>query len=296
MAEVDKICRRAFDLRLGRTAVLVALGGGVCSDLVTVAAAIVRRGIAHVRLPTTLVGQIDAGIGIKGATNCWGVKSFLGVFHPPHGVLIDGDLLASLPTPFLRDGMAEIIKIAVIRDRELLEQLQGDAETLLESCFQADCGNAVIESAVDGMLDELEPNIFENRSYKRLVDFGHTFSPTLESASDFTLRHGEAVAVDIALSSALAVELDLLARDDFELITDVIAACGLPVHVPELTVGLCRVALEHAEEHRGGAVNLVVPDGIGRGHFVESSDDIGERALRAALKNVQLASTRLVSA
>jgi 3-dehydroquinate synthetase len=294
MDEVGLICRRALDVGLGRTGVLVALGGGVCSDLVTVAAAIIRRGIGHVRMPTTLVGQVDAGIGIKGATNHFGKKSFLGVFHPPRGVLIDSQVLASLPTRFVRDGIAEIIKIAAVRDAELLEQIHVEGRTLLESGFQSECGDAVIESAITAMLDELEPNIFESHTYRRLVDFGHTFSPALESACGFAISHGQAVAVDIALSSALAVELELLPRDEFELIADVIASVGLPLYTPQLTLDLCREALEHAEEHRGGSANLVVPDGIGSGCFVASAGAVTDQALQHALARVRQLSTRLV--
>jgi len=294
MDEVGLICRRALDVGLGRTGVLVALGGGVCSDLVTVAAAIIRRGIGHVRMPTTLVGQVDAGIGIKGATNHFGRKSFLGVFHPPRGVLIDSRVLASLPTPFVRDGIAEIIKVAVVLDAGLLRQLHIEGRTLLESGFQSECGDAVIGSAITAMLDELEPNIFESNTYRRLVDFGHTFSPALESACGFAISHGQAVAVDIALSSALAVELEFLPRDEFELIADVIASVGLPVYTPRLTLDLCRKALERAEEHRGGSANLVVPDGLGSGCFVANAGSVTDQALQHALARVRQLSTRLV--
>jgi 3-dehydroquinate synthase len=132
---VRQVCDQALDYNLGGKDVLVALGGGICSDIVTVAASLIRRGISHIRIPTTLVGQVDAGVGIKGAVNFQGKKSYLGSFCPPSAALIDPGFLQTLPPQQLRNGLAEIIKMAILRDAELLDLVDNHAEILISTGF-----------------------------------------------------------------------------------------------------------------------------------------------------------------
>jgi 3-dehydroquinate synthetase len=117
------ICGAAQDFKLDRHSLLVAIGGGECSDVVGFAASIIRRGVGHVRIPTTLVGQIDAGIGLKTGVNLRCGKHFLGSFHPPEQVLIDPAFLATLPACELRQWLSEMIKIALVRDADLFERV-----------------------------------------------------------------------------------------------------------------------------------------------------------------------------
>src|SRR5690606_33336226 len=119
----------------------------------------------------------------------------------------------TLPQQFLRVGFAEIIKMALVRDAELFELVVNHGAALLESAFASPPAPArrVLWLSIQRMLEELEQNPYEDRTYQRLVDFGHTFSPLLEAAYDFTLHHGDAVAIDIALSATIAEELGLLA-------------------------------------------------------------------------------------
>src|SRR3954465_612542 len=131
------ICERAQANQLGRRDVVIAFGGGVCCDLVSVAAALYRRGVAYVCLPTTLVGQIDAGIGIKGAVNFAGHKSRLGTFHPPAAVFSDPQWLATMSAEALRSGVAEIVKVAVMRDERLFEVLEEVGPAPIENASPA---------------------------------------------------------------------------------------------------------------------------------------------------------------
>jgi 3-dehydroquinate synthase len=284
---VEEVCEMAADLRLERRAILIALGGGICSDVVTLAASLIRRGITHVRVPTTLVGQVDASIGIKGAVNFRGKKSFLGAFHPPGDVFIDPDALATLPAEAIRDGIAEIAKIGLVRDPALFSLVANNPADLVETRLQSSGGRRIIELAVRAMLDELKPNLFENRSYKRLVDFGHTFSPALEASYGFQLSHGAAVAIDVAFSAAIAAESGLLSERDYDAIVSLFSAVGLPVYLPRLSLALCREALLDAARHRGGAVNLVVPTGVGRATFVEDADGLPDALLQLGLRRLR---------
>jgi 2-epi-5-epi-valiolone synthase len=157
---------------------------------------------------------------------------------------------------------------------------------LLQSRFQAPerIVHRILYLSAKRMLDELQPNLYEDQTYRRLVDAGHTFSPPLEAASGFSLHHGEAVAIDLALSATLAHLMGRLARDHRDRIIETIAAVGLPVHHAALDFALCSSALDDAERHRAGAVNLVVPVRIGSGAFLERRSDVDEAALREALR------------
>lgn len=285
---VARVCAAALEMELGREDFLLALGGGICSDIVTVSASLIRRGIGHVRIPTTLVGQIDAGVGIKGAVNLDKRKSYLGCFHPPSAVLIDPRFLETLPQQFIRNGIAEIIKIAVIRDAELFTLLSQHYETLLSTAFQEPRAQSlrVLSLACRRMLEELTQNPYENQTYKRLVDMGHTFSPAVESSSNFAIPHGEAVAIDISLSSSIAVELGMLSETDYSLIIHLIESVGLPVFTDLITYDICSLALKESASHRGGSVNLVLPTGVGRAMFLERIDELPKSIIEAAIQRL----------
>lgn len=273
LAQVERVCRRAHSLQLSRTDVLIGLGGGVCTDITTVAASWLRRGVEHIRVPTTLLGQVDAGIGYKGAVNFDDHKSYIGSFHAPRHVLIAPRFLGSLPAQALRDGFAEIIKIAMVRDAELFLLVERHAAELIRSSFQAQPahGVEVIWRAVQRMLEELEKNPYEDQTFERLVDFGHTFSPLLESASRYWLSHGEAVAIDMALTTAIAAELGLVEAAFRERVLSVLSSLGLPTFSALLSIELCERSLAQATLHRGGRPNLVLPDGPGTARFLKSA-------------------------
>jgi 3-dehydroquinate synthase len=278
------VCERAIEIGLDRKGLLVGLGGGVCTDIVTVAASWIRRGISYIRVPTTLVGQIDAAIGIKGALNFHGKKSYLGCFYPPACVVVTPSFLMSLPRYELRPGFAEIIKIALVRDRRLFELVEKSGRKLLDGGFKGETlyEEEILWRSISGMLTELEPNIYEDRSYERLVDFGHTFSPSIESACEFATSHGEAVAIDMALSAVLAGSMGLATGDNVRRVLDTIIGLDLPVWSRHLTIDLCRLALKDSALHRGGSPNLVVPVAVGEPLFLRDIAFIG-RYLEEAL-------------
>jgi 3-dehydroquinate synthetase len=265
--------------------VLIGLGGGVCTDLVTMAAALVRRGIRYIRIPTTLMGQVDAGIGIKGAVNAMQKKSALGCFYSPKAVFLDPSFLTSLPLRHLSAGTAEIIKVALVSDQVLFQLLEKSGRQLLASGFASprEESRAVIWCSAVRMLEELSCNLYEDRGYIRLMDFGHTFSPLLESRSGFRLLHGEAVAIDMALTIALAKEMGFLTEKDRDRAVSAIATSGLPIISDLLTEDFCAESFRETAAHRGGTLNFVVPIELGRAEFVERAEQIPISRLRSAL-------------
>jgi 2-epi-5-epi-valiolone synthase len=281
--QVIHICERALNTGLDRTGLLVAVGGGVCTDIVTVAASWIRRGIDHIRVPTTLIGQVDAGIAVKGAVNFCGKKSYLGCFYPPRAVVITPAFLQTLPRNQLRAGFAEIIKMAIVTDQRLFELVEKFSLKLLASGFRhlEDGAKEVLGLSIARMLEELEPNIYEDQTYQRLVDFGHTFSPALEAGSNFSISHGEAVAIDMALSAVLARQLGLLSGEISARLLSVLVHLGLPIWSPLLTTELCQRGLREVTLHRGGRPNLVVPTGIGKAVFLGQMDALASHIARA---------------
>jgi 3-dehydroquinate synthase len=289
MALVERVCAEALARGVDRRGLLVAVGGGVCSDVVTLSAALVRRGIGHVRVPTTLLGQIDAGIGLKGAVNFAGKKSFLGCFHPPEQVLVDPAFLRTLPRRHLVSGLGEAAKMGIARDARLFELVERRGRALTASAFAEPAaeGLELLERSVRGMLDELGRNPYEDQGYERLVDFGHTFSPALEAALGFEIQHGEAVAVDIALSAAIARARGTLDAAACSRIVEALRGVGLPVAARRLDLALCRGALDEAARHRGGAMNLVVPAGVGRAVFLRRREEVPDDLLEEALASLE---------
>jgi 2-epi-5-epi-valiolone synthase len=285
LEQVEKICAEANKHGLDRTAVLIGFGGGVCTDMVTMAASWIRRGINHIRIPTTLIGQIDAGIGVKGAVHFQGKKNYLGCFYPPESALIDPAFLPTLPSRYLSCGLAEIIKVALVCDQELFVLVENYASCLLDSGFvdPPQPSREILRRSIQGMLNQLEPNIYEDQTYRRLVDFGHAVSPLLEAASGYEIAHGEAVAVDMAFTCVVATLLGILDNDSCHRILAAFVNARLPCFSPLLTEQLCLEALQETMRHRGGAINLVLPTKIGQATFLDHLEELPPSVVRSAI-------------
>jgi 3-dehydroquinate synthetase len=278
---VIAVCRAAMDAGVGRKGLLIAIGGGVCSDIVTVAASMLRRGIAHLRIPTTLIGQVDAGIGLKGGVNFGKHKSFLGCFHPPEVVAVVPYLLATLGSPGVLQGFAEMIKVACTSDPSLFALLEERATALLSKGMKsADLSpldlapTEGIKRAIAAMLAELSENPFETKTFERAVDFGHTIAHPLEGATHFSLHHGYAVAVDMAFSCVAGWRLGWLAEELALRILGLLAMVGLPIHHGALSQELVWIAFSTAAKHRGGSINMVIPKALGSYSFLKRSSEL----------------------
>ncbi|MGH3918396.1 MAG: sedoheptulose 7-phosphate cyclase [Gammaproteobacteria bacterium] len=252
---------------------IIAIGGGVLLDIVGLASSLYRRGTPYVRVPTSLIGLVDAGVGVKTAVNFGCHKSMLGAYFPPAVSLLDRSFLATLDDRHISNGLAEILKIALIKDWYLFQLLESYAELLLDERFQGrtpigdTVAKKVLSRAIDGMLEELQPNLWENK-LERLVDYGHSFSPTLEMRALPELLHGEAVSIDMALSTVLAHGRSLVCGQDRDRILEVIRQLRLPIWHPLCEPGLLRQALHNTIRHRDGLPRLPVPVGIGAACFV----------------------------
>lgn len=241
---------------------IIAIGGGVLTDVVGFVASSYRRSVPHIKVPTTLMGYVDASIGIKTGINFNGHKNRLGSFEPPKRVLLDKSFLKTLPRRHLLNGVAEIIKLAVIKDARLFALLESHGVESVEARFQNTMGGVILDRAITGMLEELEPNLFED-DLARKVDFGHTFSYGLETRNEAHLLHGEAVLLDIVFSSLLAQTRGLLASAEVDRLFRLIAALGIVLDISLLNPPELWQSLEERTYHRNGLQRVPMPHGIG---------------------------------
>ncbi|GGY07031.1 sedoheptulose 7-phosphate cyclase [Streptomyces hiroshimensis] len=265
----------------------LVIGGGVVADVVGLAASLYRRGIPYVRVPTTLLAQVDVSVAAKTGINYGGYRNRLGSYSPPPRTLIDREFLATVPERELRNGMGEIFKMALIKDRRLFELLETYGAALISSRFQdpaagddgvegvaGEIADEVIGRAIAGMAGELEPNLWE-KNLERSVDYGHSFSPLVEMRAIPELLHGEAVAMDCVFSAVIAANRELIRAEDLRRIVAAARRLGLaPSHPLFCDTDLVLEALEDTVRHRDGRQNLPMLTGIGEVCFLNDVTEV----------------------
>jgi 3-dehydroquinate synthase len=274
---VAAIQKKLHDLGIDRQAHVVAIGGGAVLDMVGYAAAATHRGVRLVRVPTTVLAQNDSGVGVKTAINAFGAKNFLGSFAPPFAVINDFDFIRHLPPRDRLAGMAEAVKVALIRDEAFFIWLERGAEDLAR--FEDGAMRSMIRRCAELHLRHIAEggDPFEFGS-ARPLDFGHWAAHKLEGLSGYALRHGEAVAIGIALDSRYSAETGLLDIRAAERICALLERLGFPLWHDTLDLrapdGSRRALQGLAEfrEHLGGELTVTLLAGIGRGIEVNSID------------------------
>ena len=287
-ALVESIWRSIHNACLCRHSYVLAAGGGALLDLVGFAAATAHRGIRHIRLPTTTLSLADGGVGVKNGVNRFGKKNWIGTFSVPHAIIGDFDLLRHLPERDLRAGLIEVVKVALIRDASLFEALEAQLDSL------ARLEEAALEFAIRRSAElhmnhiALAGDPFELGS-ARPLDFGHWAAHKLEQLSGFRLRHGEAVAIGMAIDLLYARNLGWLNDTDCERILRLIEALGFHLFAPELSQkganGLAILeGLEEFREHLGGQLTVTLVNGIGSAFEVHDMETSALPGVFAELK------------
>lgn len=257
---------RLVGARLERKSTVLALGGGVVGDLAGFAAATYLRGVPYIQVPTTLLAQVDSSVGGKTAVNHPGGKNLIGAFYQPRLVLIDVDMLSTLPRRELVAGLAEVIKYGIIEDAELfclledkINQLVGmDREFLIRVIARCCAIKArVVEQ------DEREDD------YRAVLNFGHTFGHALEAATGFKeFLHGEAVGVGMAKAAAISSRHGFCDRLCLERVIKLIAKAGLPVELPKSVSSASLLqGMEVDKKSADGKIKFVMCAGIGKTCF-----------------------------
>ncbi len=285
---VDKLVDAVDRFGIDRHSFVVAIGGGSVLDLVGYAAAISHRGIRHVRIPTTVLSQNDSGIGVKNGINYRGKKNFLGTFAPPVAVFNDFTFLNTLSDRDWRAGISEAIKVALIKDPAFFDFIETNAEKLAQRDQAAmqylvhRCAELHLEHIASG-----DP--FEQGS-SRPLDFGHWSAHKLEQLTDFEIRHGEAVAIGMAIDCLYANQLGWLSDADLHRIMGVLQTLGFSLYHPALdaddSAGILK-GLSEFREHLGGRLTILLLEGIGRGIDVHDMDAGRIRQAIATLKETE---------
>ncbi len=291
---VSEIQSQIDRYHIDRHSYVIAIGGGALLDLVGLAAATAHRGVRHVRIPTTTLSQDDSGVGVKNGMNAFGKKNFIGTFAVPWAVVNDFELLASLSPRDKRAGYIEAVKVACIRDADFFDAIERDAVKLRE--FEPEAMQRLIYRCAELHMNHISTSgdPFEMGS-ARPLDFGHWAAHKLEQVSDYKIRHGEAVAIGIALDVIYSRRMGFLDSASAERVLRLIENLGFEFYANELLHADSEGALvllkglEEFREHLGGRLTITLLRDIGQGfeaHEIHSSTviaaihELEERAQR----------------
>ncbi|HXI70323.1 MAG TPA: 3-dehydroquinate synthase [Verrucomicrobiae bacterium] len=267
VAEIHSLIDRHH---IDRHSYLIAVGGGALLDVAGLAAATAHRGVRHVRIPSTTLAQADSGVGVKNGINAFGKKNFIGTFAPPFAVINDFNLLATLGPRDKRAGYVEAVKVACIRDAAFFDEIERDAAKL--SALEPVAMKRLIHRCAELHLNHIAGggDPFETGS-ARPLDFGHWAAHKLEQLSDFQIRHGEAVAIGIALDVVYSRIMGLLDTKAADRILKLLEQLGFDLFTNELlnigSDGNLQVlgGLNEFREHLGGELTITLLREIGSG-------------------------------
>lgn len=290
---VNQLYQRIHDLSLCRHSYIVMIGGGAALDLVGYVAATAHRGIRLIRVPTTTLAQGDSGVGVKNSINFLGKKNFIGTFAPPYAVINDPYFLETLDDRDWRAGVAEAIKVALIKDAGFFELIQKNITSI--NSRKLTVMKEIIYHCAALHLDHIgtKGDPFEFGS-SRPLDFGHWAAHKLEHLTNYRLRHGEAVAIGVALDSTYSYLAGWLAKENWQQILEVFTQLNFQLYVPELAQQMQRPqhpdsifkGLTEFREHLGGQLTLMMLDKIGTGREIHEVNFTLYRKAIALLKKM----------
>jgi 3-dehydroquinate synthase len=271
----ERIVDAFADFGLIRKEPVLVVGGGLITDVAGFACSAYRRSTNYIRVPTTLIGLIDASVAIKVAVNHGKLKNRLGAYHPSQKVILDFSFLKTLSIAQVRNGMAELIKIAVVANKDIFELLATYGKDLLHSRFGhldgtaelRDVAHRVTYDAIRTMLELEVPNLHE-LDLDRVIAYGHTWSPTLELAPEIPMFHGHGVNIDMAFSATIAQQRGYISEHDRDRILGLMSRIGLALDSEYLTPELVWKATESITLTRDGNQRAAVPRPIGTCYFI----------------------------
>jgi 3-dehydroquinate synthase len=274
---VPRLLATLSKFAVDRHSFAIAVGGGAVLDAVGYAAAIFHRGVRHIRFPTTVLAQCDSGVGVKNAVNSLGLKNLLGTFAPAWAIVNDSDFIDMLPPREKRAGMAEAVKVALIRDPEFFGWLENNAAALAR--FSPLPLDRLIKDSAELHMRQIRlgGDPFEAGS-ARPLDFGHWSAHKLEYLSRNAVSHGEAVAVGVALDTRYSVMAGLLAKGEDERVLRLLRQLGFTLWHDALKQRdaqgrlSLRQGLADFREHLGGELTVTLLEEIGRGVEVHEMD------------------------
>jgi len=274
---VESVQQTLFDLHIDRHSYVIAVGGGAVLDAIGLVASTTHRGVRHIRIPTTVLAQNDSGVGVKNGVNLQGVKNFVGTFAPPFAVLNDLEFVMALPDRDKVAGMAEAVKVALIRDAQFFGWIERHMDDL--ATFERSAMAYMIRHCAELHMRQIGQggDPFETGS-ARPLDYGHWSAHKLESLTRHHVRHGEAVAIGMALDARYSVLAGLLAAGEEERICALLEYLGFDLWHPALAKSgahgewVILEGLREFQEHLGGELSVTLLGGIGVGVEVHEID------------------------
>lgn len=257
LATLDMIMGKLVDYEADRSSFLLAIGGGIVCDVGGFAASVYMRGISFGFVSTTLLSQVDASVGGKNGVNYEGFKNMVGVFNQPDFVICDTDMFKTLDKEQFRSGFAEIIKAGAIKDASLFQYCGSQASKALH--YDADTLTHMVYESVNIKARVVEADERE-KGERRLLNFGHTFAHAIEKKSG--MLHGNAVSIGMVLAAKVSHQLNMISKEDAQLISDVLSAYGLPVE-SEIPVNELFDAMKQDKKREGDSIHLVLLERIG---------------------------------
>ncbi len=277
LATLDHLYARCLDAGLDRSGLVIGVGGGVIGDLAGMLAATYMRGVRLALVPTTLLAQVDAAIGGKVGVDAHCTKNLVGAFYPASHVVIDPDCLITLPEERLSEGLAEIVKIAVMRSANLLERLRklGGPEDIVRSPdIVRRAGAEKVRVVANDPYEEGE---------RALLNFGHTIGHGIEAASNYRLSHGHAVAVGMIAEARIGEGLGVTEPGTADLLTIFADRFRWPVKVPGIDADVAYGAMLGDKKRRGGMLHMAIPEGLGSGTVVPVPGEVARHGLTSVL-------------
>ena len=281
----ENVVQAIQEYKIDRHSFVAAIGGGAILDLVGYAAAISHRGVKHVRIPTTVLSQNDSGVGVKNGINFKGKKNFIGTFSPPVAVFNDYRFLETLAPRDWRSGMAEAVKVALIKDADFFEWLEINSTLLVQRNKQA--MQYLIYRCADLHMQHISGGDPFEIGSSRPLDFGHWLAHKLEHLSDFSVKHGEAVAIGIAVDSIYSNVIGMLPGKDLDRIMNLLLKLGFnlshPILIEKDKINILN-GLNEFREHLGGHLTIMLLEHVGKGKEV---NEMHFELLRKAIDTIQ---------
>ncbi len=267
---IKSILEEINDFGIDRHSYVIAIGGGAVLDAVGFAAAIAHRGVRLIRIPTTVLSQNDSGIGVKNGINYFGKKNFVGSFAVPYAVINDDSFLLTLHDRDWRSGISEAIKVSLIKDYPFFQWIEKHVSDLNKRDLNV--MNELIYRCADMHMKHIQNSgdAFEQGS-SRPLDFGHWAAHKLEQLSNFEIRHGEAVAIGIALDSTYSHLKGYLSKSELMRILDCIINLGFTISYDQMNDQIIK-GLEEFREHLGGKLTIMLLSSLGTGFEVHEMD------------------------
>ncbi len=267
LSTVEDILGECFEQKLDRKSLLIAFGGGVIGDMTGFTASLYQRGIDFIQIPTTLLSQVDASVGGKtGVNNKYG-KNLIGAFYQPKAVYIDPSFLETLPPREFAAGVAEVVKMAVMFNKDFFTYLQSADLNNVDTIKEMIRKSVELKAWVVNQ-DEKEAGI------RAVLNYGHTFGHVVENETNYkTYLHGEAVAIGIVMANALAIELNLFTQEEADEVKAFLQSANLPT---EYVIKDVDDFYEHFfldKKSAKGSIKFILPNGMGKHKMVSNIDE-----------------------